>query len=226
MPGKWAKYTCRIIQITSQKYKIVLVCFKAHFVSKWDSISEAPFPPVPGRGSQRKGSPSICSQQQVADSHQSQVPTRCSEQACRPKVLQYWIHVQDDGGTTPAIFHQGTGNAHSHSPPGKSRPHWASPFIRCHWLKDQTMAKRRLCAKRMLGMRFCMVKEQQARPRVPGAHLSRWLKSPTSAPQHRTPQASSWTLASSICTVSLSPSSSVSGTEPSSSSSSASCTGL
>ena len=48
---------------------------------------------------------------------------------------------------------------------------------------------------------------------------------PLSAQRPHGPQASSWTSASLICRVSLSPSSSVSGTEPSSSSS-ASCTGL
>lgn len=66
--------------------------------------------------------------------------------------------------------------------------------------------------------------------------MSSWATNPTCqaplglnlSPKHPThtlvPQASSWTSASSTCRVSLSPSSSVSGTEPSSSS--ASCPGL
>lgn len=167
---------------------------------------------------------------------ESTLPPRCLWQACFRKVSQYSIHMQY-GGRMPLIFLQSAGNAHYGSAFGEMQAasgvtvHPAGPPPRPGKVP---LAKRPPTKQLAMAAALCVRggqrrrishQEAAASPPEPGAHLSRQPKSAPSARQPRAPHASSWTSASSICRVSLSPSSSVSGTEPSSSSS-ASCTGL
>lgn len=112
------------------------------------------FPPISAAGGARAGrgsseeSISTRPQQPAAENHEAQVPPCCLAQACCPQVVQYWIHMQQDGKTPPIL--PSTGHAHH---PSASRKMQAMPGVT---IQQVPLAERthnghsgQLCAERM-----------------------------------------------------------------------------